>query len=47
MRKAHESITEDTSCVYHILYECFTHYSTKYNYSGGQNQLRFQLELHQ
>lgn len=38
MGKAHKGIREDTSCVYHIPYDCFTHHSTKYNYSWGQNQ---------
>lgn len=41
MGKACKGITEDTSCMYHIPCDCFTHRSTKYSYSWEQKQQDF------
>lgn len=41
MGKACKRITEDTSCMYHIPCDCFTHHSTKYSYSWEQKQQDF------
>lgn len=45
MGKASKGITEDTSCMYHIPCDCFTHHSTAYSYSCKQKQQDFSLSF--